>query len=195
MLVPVREEVALLLDPNPSRRHHRHHHRRHHHHHHPTGDSSQHSSGGGSGGGSTSGGGGSGGGSSGGGSNTTTSVWTEANATASYSGDVAIGTASVPSGYKLAVEGKIRTREVRVDQDTWPDYVFNDKYQLMSIHELNNYIKDKNHLPGIPSAKNLQKTGLPLGDMQIKMMEKIEELTLYIIELHERIDALEKGEK
>lgn len=132
----------------------------------------------------------SGGGSSGGGSNTTTSVWTEANATASYSGDVAIGTASVPSGYKLAVEGKIRTREVRVDQDTWPDYVFKEDYNLPNLKEIQKHIQEKGHLPNIPSAKEVEANGVELGEMNRLLLEKIEELMLYTIQQQEEIEKL-----
>ena len=119
--------------------------------------------------------------SGGGGSNS--SIWSEAGSVASYSGDVGIGTGSVPSGYKLAVEGKIRTREIRVDQDTWPDYVFKEDYDLPTLEEIQKHIVEKGHLPNIPSANEVQANGVELGEMNKLLLEKIEELTLYILQL------------
>lgn len=110
-----------------------------------------------------------------------TSVWTESGATASYSGDVAIGTSTVPTGYKMAVEGKIRTREVRVDQDTWPDYVFQKDYDLPTLQEVKRYIDEHGHLPNIPSAEEVEANGIELGEMNKLLLEKIEELTLHVI--------------
>ncbi|WP_420602827.1 fibronectin type III domain-containing protein [Flagellimonas sp.] len=111
------------------------------------------------------------------------SIWLEANSVASYSGDVGIGTNAVPSGYKLAVEGKIRTREIRVDQDTWPDYVFKEGYDLPSLEEIQKHIAEKGHLPNIPSAKEVKANGADLGEMDKLLLEKVEEMMLYIIEL------------
>lgn len=119
------------------------------------------------------------------------SVWSEAGSVASYTGDVAIGTSTVPTGYKLAVEGKIRTREVRVDQDTWPDYVFSQGYDLPSLEEIQKHINEKGHLPNIPSAQEVEKNGIELGEMDRLLLEKIEELTLYII----RLDEISKEQK
>ncbi|WP_420603225.1 fibronectin type III domain-containing protein [Flagellimonas sp.] len=110
------------------------------------------------------------------------SVWSEANSVASYSGNVAIGTNSVPSGYKLAVDGHIRTREIRVDQDTWPDYVFKAGYDLPTLEEIQKHIDEKGHLPNIPSAKEVEANGVELGEMNRLLTEKIEELTLYLLQ-------------
>ncbi|SNY94132.1 fibronectin type III domain-containing protein [Flagellimonas pacifica] len=123
--------------------------------------------------------------SSGGGS----SVWSEAGSVASYTGNVAIGTSSVPSGYRLAVDGHIRTREIRVDQDTWPDYVFKEGYDLPTLEEIQKYIKEKGHLPNIPSAKEVEANGIELGQMNKLLLEKIEELTLYIIYQQQELKA------
>ena len=120
------------------------------------------------------------------------SVWTESGSTASYSGDVAIGTSSVPTGYKLAVDGNIRTREIRVDQDVWPDYVFEVGYNLPSLQEIQEYISKNGHLPNIPSAKEVEINGVELGEMNKLLLEKIEELTLYILQQEKRIEQLEK---
>ena len=87
-------------------------------------------------------------------------------------------------GYRLRVQGRVIAEEVRVSLvGAWPDYVFDKGYTLRSIDELAAYIKQHQHLPGIPKASELEREGLDVGDMQKKMMEKIEELTLYIIEL------------
>jgi hypothetical protein len=110
------------------------------------------------------------------------------------SGDFLIGTNNLTSGagYKLRVGGKIFSEEVRVQlQSAWPDYVFDKKYKKMSIVELDKYLNENNHLPNIPSAMEIEKDGQHLGEIQRKMLEKIEELTLYIIELNKRIDKLE----
>lgn len=93
--------------------------------------------------------------------------------------------------YKLNVGGKILAEEVRVQlQSLWPDYVFKSNYHLMPLNELNIFIKENEHLPGIPGAAEMEKSGLELGEMQRKMVEKIEELTLYILELKREVDML-----
>ena len=119
-----------------------------------------------------------------------TSVWSETDATASYSGEVAIGRASVPSGYKLAVDGHIRTREIRVDQDTWPDYVFEEGYDLPTLEEIQKHIQEKGHLPNMPSAQEVKNNGMGLGEMDRLLLEKIEQLTLYILQLEQEIQEL-----
>ena len=129
-------------------------------------------------------------GSGGGSGSTSSSIWYESGSTASYSGEVAIGRASVPSGYKLAVDGHIRTREIRVDQDTWPDYVFEEGYDLPTLEEIQKHIQEKGHLPNIPSAKEVESNGLELGEMNRLLLEKIEELTLYVLELKHEIKTL-----
>jgi hypothetical protein len=107
-------------------------------------------------------------------------------------GTVGIGTAN-PGSFKLAVEGKIGAREVRVtNANPWPDYVFNNNYQLKTLYSLETYIRQNNHLPNIPSAQEVKDNGIELGNMNGKLLEKIEELTLYIIELNKKIDKLEK---
>jgi hypothetical protein len=118
------------------------------------------------------------------------SIWNESTGVASYSGGVAIGTASVPTGYKLAVEGKIRAREVRVDQDTWPDYVFTKGYRLPTLEEIQKHIEEKGHLPNIPSAKEVEANGVELGEMNRLLLEKVEELTLHVIKLKKEIEIL-----
>ena len=103
-------------------------------------------------------------------------------------GDVAIGTKD-PKGYRLAVGGKIIAEEVVVKlQANWPDYVFEPAYKLPSLDELQLYISLHQHLPGIPSAKEIATNGIHVGEMNARLLQKIEELTLYIIELKKESD-------
>ena len=104
---------------------------------------------------------------------------------------------TVPSGYKMGVGGKIICEElkVRLQSAGWPDYVFDKKYKLSPIYELEQYINDNKHLPNIPPAQEIEKEGLELGEMQRRTIEKVEELTLYIIELKKEIDQLKAAQK
>ncbi len=106
---------------------------------------------------------------------------------------VAIGSTTAASGYMLRLGGKMICEEVKVKLETsWPDYVFQPDYKLPALQEVSAFIKANRHLPNIPPASEIEKNGLELGDMQKKMMEKIEELTLYIIEQQQQIDDLKK---
>lgn len=108
-------------------------------------------------------------------------------------GKVGIGIAD-PGEYKLAVNGKVIAREIKVkDGSPWPDYVFNKDYNLMSLASLEVFIKKNNHLPNIPSAQEVKENGgIELGEMNAKLLEKIEELTLHMIEMNKRMQNLEK---
>ena len=105
---------------------------------------------------------------------------------------IAIGTVqSTADGYKLSVTGKIICEELKVElTGSWPDYVFNDQYTLTPIHELKSFIQTNNHLPNIPKASDVEKDGFEVGEMNRKLLEKVEELTLYVISLQEQIDHL-----
>ncbi len=105
-------------------------------------------------------------------------------------GNVGIGTDNPTN--KLSVYGNIRSTEVIVETANWPDYVFNNKYVLRPLYEVEKFIQLNNHLPNIPAANEIEKSGLQLGDMQKKMMEKIEELTLYIIQQQKEINELKE---
>lgn len=108
-------------------------------------------------------------------------------------GPVQIGSTVAPTGYLLSVAGKAICTELRVQlTGAWPDYVFSDQYQLPSFDHLRQYIHQNKHLPNIPAAKDVEKSGIEVGDMQRRMMEKIEELTLYVLELEKKVSALEK---
>ena len=102
-------------------------------------------------------------------------------------GNVGIGTTN-PT-YKLSVNGNIRSKEVVVESG-WADYVFAKGYSLPPLSQVEAFIKANGHLPNIPSATEIEQNGLSLGETQKKMMEKIEELTLYVIELEKKIEKL-----
>lgn len=102
---------------------------------------------------------------------------------------------AVPAtGYQLSVDGKIIAEEVKVQLSTsWPDYVFADDYRLMPIEELEKSIRQNKHLPNIPSAAEVTaEKGIMLGEMNRKLLEKVEELTLYIIQLKKENNSLEQ---
>jgi hypothetical protein len=105
------------------------------------------------------------------------------------SGNIGIGT-SPGSSFKLAVEGKIGAREVNVTlANPWPDYVFEKSYSLPSLEEVKSYINQNKHLPEVPSAKEIEANGVNLGEMNMLLLKKIEELTLYIIDQNKAIGA------
>jgi hypothetical protein len=105
--------------------------------------------------------------------------------------NIGIGT-TMPGPYKLAVEGTIGARKIKVTQALpWADFVFDPEYVLPTLKEIEAYVRVKKHLPGIPSATEIKENGLDLGDMQQKQMQKIEELTLYLIEINKKLAAQE----
>lgn len=107
-------------------------------------------------------------------------------------GNIGIGTIS-PT-YKLSVNGSIQSKEVRVETG-WADFVFDKGYKLPALKDVEKFINENKHLPGIPSANEIQEKGLALGEIQTKMMQKIEELTLYIIELEKQVKELKETRK
>ena len=88
--------------------------------------------------------------------------------------------------------GNVRATEVRVKINIFPDYVFKDDYDLMPLYKVEKFIKKHKHLPNIPKESVVVKEGLKLGEMQVKQMEKIEELFLYVIKLEKKVDSLKK---
>jgi len=107
-------------------------------------------------------------------------------------GNVSIGTAD-SKGYKLAVNGSAVATSMTVKLNSaWPDYVFKPAYQLPSLTEVKSYIDQNNHLPEIPSAEEIAKDGQNLGEMNKLLLKKVEELTLYLIELKSEVNQLQK---
>jgi len=112
-------------------------------------------------------------------------------------GNVLIGdpsTVSLPSGYRLYVQTGILAEKVKVaipGTANWSDYVFEKTYKLKSFEELESYILANKHLPNIPSAEEMVKEGLDVANMDAKLLEKIEELHLYFLQLEKRLKDLE----
>lgn len=126
-------------------------------------------------------------------SQASSSNWNTAKLMLRYDGNVGIGTTS-PSE-KLSVNGNIRSKKLIVTQTGWADYVLNENYRLKSLSELESYIKKNKHLPEIPSAKEVEKDGIDIGENQALLLKKIEELTLYMIEMKKEIYELKKINK
>jgi hypothetical protein len=106
--------------------------------------------------------------------------------------NVGIGTAT-PGAYKLAVEGMLGARKIKVTQaNPWADYVFDEAYKLPTLLELEKFVKSNKHLPEVPTAKQIEKDGIDIGDNQVLLLKKIEELTLYMIELKKENSQIKK---
>ncbi len=104
-------------------------------------------------------------------------------------GSIGIGIAQPKS--KLDVNGSIRAKEVRIEATGWADFVFLENYKLPSLSEVESHIKENKHLPNIPSESEVKEKGISIGEMQAKLLQKIEELTLYVIEQNKKIEKLE----
>jgi hypothetical protein len=105
------------------------------------------------------------------------------------SGGVGINTQKT-NGFALSVNGKIRASDIIkvYPQSQWADFVFEKSYKLPALMEVEKYIKANGHLPGIPSAEQVEKEGVALGDLNAKLLQKIEELTLYLIDFKKTND-------
>ncbi|WP_299220848.1 hypothetical protein [uncultured Aquimarina sp.] len=110
-----------------------------------------------------------------------------------HGGNVGIGTIN-PGAWKLAVNGKIRAKEIKVETG-WSDFVFYDNYKLPTLKEVENHIEENGHLKDIPSAKEVEENGIFLGEMDSKLLQKIEELTLYTIQQQKEIEVLKDQNK
>ncbi len=104
--------------------------------------------------------------------------------------NVGIGTSETGT-HKLAVDGTIGAREIIVETGAWSDFVLNKDYELKDLEEVENFIKENKHLPDIPSEKEVLENGIQVGEMNAKLLQKIEELTLYMIEMNKRMKSIE----
>lgn len=113
--------------------------------------------------------------------------------TKTYTSEIRVGTTGGATGFIACIGGKLIAEEVRVELEaTWPDYVFAEGYNLMPLDQLKKEINQHKHLPGIPSAAQIEEQGgVDLGAIQTKLLEKVEELTLYILQLKEQNDKLQ----
>lgn len=113
------------------------------------------------------------------------------NRNAYFASNVGIGTITT-GPHKLAVEGSIGAREVKVTATGWSDFVFKKEYNLPTLEEVEKHIKEKGHLENIPSEEEVLKNGINLGEMNSKLLQKIEELTLYSIQQNKKIEEQSK---
>jgi len=106
------------------------------------------------------------------------------------SGNVGIGISGSPQ--RLAVNGDTKAREAIITKQSgdWPDYVFDSTYELMDLGELEEFVVNNHHLPGVPSQNDILQQGQPIGDIQQQLLKKIEELTLYLISIKKQHDGL-----
>ena len=127
-------------------------------------------------------------------SNSSISLWNTKGGGIYYDdGHVEIGNVSAPTGYKLYVEEGLLTEKVKIsmkDGSQWADFVFDDNYSLPSLSEVDSFIKSNGHLPDVPSAENMVVNGLDVVKINAKLLQKIEELTLYTIHQNEEISQL-----
>jgi hypothetical protein len=105
-----------------------------------------------------------------------------------------VGIGTVTPKEKLSVNGNIRSKEVKVEIENWPDFVFKNEYENMSLKNLEAYISQNKHLPGVPSAAEAQNDGISLGEMNKILLQKIEELTLHLIEKDKQVSKMQAGQ-
>lgn len=112
--------------------------------------------------------------------------------TKTYTSELRVGGEQGATGFVAAINGKLIATEIRVQpQANWPDYVFGKDHILLSLEELEASINANKHLPGIPSAAEVKENGIMVGEMQSKAIEKIEENTLYILQLNNKVKEVE----
>ena len=102
-----------------------------------------------------------------------------------------LGILTNPTNYPLSVNGTIQAKEIKVETN-WADFVFKDNYQLMKLSELEEFIQENGHLPEIPTEKEVQENGVSLGEMNSKLLQKIEELTIHMIQKDKEISDLKQ---
>lgn len=127
------------------------------------------------------------------------SIYIDTNITAvngTFNGSLVVtGLARIGNGFECSSSGQVRAKSLTVTLSGWSDFVFDEGYRLPSLPELESYIKHNRHLPDIPSAKEVDENGVDLGEMNAKLLQKVEELTLYVIDLQKQIDELKNTKK
>jgi len=93
---------------------------------------------------------------------------------------------------QLEANGMLRGRRIKLDVDNWADFVFEDGYQLMPLEEVEAFVKDQKHLPNVPSEQELKKSGMDVQEMNAVLMQKVEELTLYLIEQNKELETMKQ---
>ncbi|WP_216823590.1 hypothetical protein [Niastella vici] len=120
-------------------------------------------------------------------------VVSDANGNLYYKEDSSSGAFNGSFNADVAVNGRISAQKMLITQTgRWPDYVFSKQYQLPSLAEVESFINQNNHLPGIPSAAEVEKTGINVGNNQAALLKKIEELTLYTIQQDKELKNLKQ---
>lgn len=107
-------------------------------------------------------------------------------------GKIIIGQPSVNANYDLGVKGKIGAKDLQLETTSWSDYVFASDYKLPSLGEVERYINENKHLEGVPSEAEVKTNGYSVNEMDVVLLKKVEEFTLYVIEQQKQIDELKK---
>lgn len=103
------------------------------------------------------------------------------------------GAVRIGNGFECSATGEVKAKSLKITLDGWSDFVFDDGYRLPTLAELEQYVKANRHLPDIPSAAEVEQEGVDLGQMNAKLLQKVEELTLYVIDLQKQIDELKNN--
>lgn len=103
------------------------------------------------------------------------------------------GTLTAGNGFYCDATGALKVKSLRVTTTAWPDYVFGDAHRLMPLQEVEDYIKANGHLPEVPSADEAEADGVDLGEMNKLLLQKVEELTLYVIDLQKQLEELKSN--
>jgi hypothetical protein len=103
------------------------------------------------------------------------------------------GTLTVGTGFSCAADGALKVKSLKVTTTDWPDYVFGGNHRLMSLEEVEDYINANGHLPEVPSAAEAETEGVDVGEMNKLLLQKVEELTLYVIDLQKQLDELKSN--
>lgn len=109
-----------------------------------------------------------------------------------FTGGTQLGQSFLVKGTNAILDGKLEAKEVKITNTPTADFVFEENYNLPTLESIEKHIKEKKHLPEVASAKEMQKEGVNIGEFQIKLLQKIEELTLYSIEQNRKIQKLEE---